>query len=139
MAGRKASTLCSPATLSQCAIASRESRLPCRAPLLATRMNTICRHLVWHRYFPLERLCTHFDLFLPRSRCLSSTVKCDGNRRGSPMVFGSSEWVGSPRQDTLAEPSAILSVASRWFPSGSACSLNGAQNFKEPPGLAHPV
>lgn len=47
MAGRKASTLCSPATLSQCAIASRESRLPCRAPPSGnTRMNTICRHLV---------------------------------------------------------------------------------------------
>ena len=47
MAGRKASTLCSPATLSQCALVSSESRLPCRAPPFGnTRMNTICRHLV---------------------------------------------------------------------------------------------
>lgn len=32
MAGRKASTLCSPATLSQCARVSPKSRLPCWAP-----------------------------------------------------------------------------------------------------------
>ena len=47
MAGRKASTLCSPATLSQCALASPESRLPCRAPPSGnTGLNPICRHLV---------------------------------------------------------------------------------------------
>ena len=60
-------------------------------------------------------------------------------RREWPTVFGSSEWVGSPRHATLAEPSAILSVASGWFPSSdSACSLNGVQNFKEPPRTSPP-
>lgn len=46
MAGRKASTLCSPATLSQCAPVSPESRLPCRAPPSGnTGTNPICRHV----------------------------------------------------------------------------------------------
>lgn len=46
MAGRKASTLCSPATLSQCARVSPESRLPCRAPPSgATRPDALRRHL----------------------------------------------------------------------------------------------
>lgn len=94
---------------------------------------------VWHRYFfSLERLCTHFDLSCHKAGVSARQSSAMAIRRGSPTVFGSSEWVGSPRHDTLAEPSAILSVASRWFPSGSACSLNGAQNFKEPPRTSPP-
>lgn len=47
MAGRKASTLCSPATLSQWAPVSPKSRLPCRAPPTGhTRLDAVCRHLV---------------------------------------------------------------------------------------------
>lgn len=46
MAGRKASTLCSPATLSQCVRVSPKSRLPCRAPPPGdTQSDAICRHL----------------------------------------------------------------------------------------------
>lgn len=64
MAGRKASTLCSPATLSQCGLVSRESRLPCRAPPSGnTEVNPICRHLVCGTGIFLERLFTYSNLF----------------------------------------------------------------------------
>lgn len=46
MAGRKASTLCSPATVSQCERVFPKFRLPCRAPPCGnTRSDAICRHL----------------------------------------------------------------------------------------------
>lgn len=95
---------------------------------------------VWHRYFfSLERLCTQFDLSCHKAGVSVRQPSEMAIRRGWPTVFGSSEWVGSPRHATLAEPSAILSVAAGWFPfSDSACSLNGAQNFKEPPRTSPP-
>lgn len=63
MAERKASTLCSPATLSQCELVSPESRLPCGAPPFGnTEMNPICRHLVCGIDICLEHISTHSNL-----------------------------------------------------------------------------
>lgn len=88
MAGRKASTLCSPATLSQCALASPESRLPCRAPPSGnTGMNPICRHLVCGTGIFLGRFSSYSNLSSHTAGFLVRQPNATVIRRVSPTVF----------------------------------------------------
>lgn len=71
MAGRKASTLCSPATLSQWAPVSPKSRLPCRAPPTGhTRLGAVCRHLVCGKCRVSEPVYGHSRLSSLRTKLL---------------------------------------------------------------------
>lgn len=88
MAGRKASTLCSPATLSQWAPVSPKSRLPCRAPPTGhTRSDAVCRHLVCGKGRVSEPVYGHSRLSSHRTNFLVRQPTAMAIKTGRPSVL----------------------------------------------------